>query len=148
MVEPREYRGKRIDNGEWIEGIPYAEYMICGMTTAYYDDEVPMSEYREFDYVEIDPSTVGQFVGKTDKDKDKIYEGDYLGDWCKDINGNEVMGHYGVVTYYAEECRWVLADETGEWNDWTYEDCAMPENWGNLYKLGTIHDATVEGVAE
>ena len=42
MTEIREYRGKRVDNGEWVYGMPYADYMICGMTTAYYDDEVPM----------------------------------------------------------------------------------------------------------
>ena len=60
MTEIRKYRGKRLDTGEWVYGMPYADYIICGMTTAYYDDEVPMSEYREFDYVAVDPSTVGR----------------------------------------------------------------------------------------
>ena len=24
------FRGKRVDNGAWVYGVPYAEYMICG----------------------------------------------------------------------------------------------------------------------
>ena len=70
------FRGKRVDNGEWVYGVPCAEYMVCDMTTVYCDDEIPMSKYAEIDYVEIDTATVGQFTGFHDMHGKKIYEGD------------------------------------------------------------------------
>jgi uncharacterized phage protein (TIGR01671 family) len=72
------FKAKRKDNGEWIEGVPYAEYMICGMTTAYCDDEVPRSNYVEFDYIEIIPETIGKYIGKKDKNGVKIFKGDII----------------------------------------------------------------------
>lgn len=100
MTEIREYRGKRVDNGEWVYGMPYADYMICGMTTAYYDDEVPMSEYREFDYVEVDPETVGQWSGTIErkpvygKTLNKVFDGDnvrcYGGEYLNGVYEHDV----------------------------------------------------------
>ena len=133
------FKAKRIDNGEWEFG-NYSEY------------EEPTEIPTQDGYIEssikltfinnelVDPNTVCQYVNREDKDKAKIFEGDYLGDWCEDDNGNEILGHYGVVTYYAEECRWILTDENGKWNDWTDEDEAKPENWGNLYLLDNKFD--------
>jgi uncharacterized phage protein (TIGR01671 family) len=72
------FKAKRKDNGEWIEGVPYAEYMVCGMTTAYYDDEVPMSKYVELDFVEVIPETIGQYMWMKDKNGEKLFKGDII----------------------------------------------------------------------
>ena len=80
------YIGGECIKGKWVEGVPYGEYMICGMTTAYYDDEVPMSKYVEFDYLEVIPETVGQYSGFKDgkhADGKEIYQGDK----CRDNKG-------------------------------------------------------------
>lgn len=96
------YRGKRIDNGEWIEGyyteLPVGslaatifsndEEIVCEDTASYiikvfarqhsnYSNGTPL-QVIECEKYKVVPETVGQYTGLTDKNGEKIFEGGYI----------------------------------------------------------------------
>ena len=62
------FKAKRKDDGKWVEGYYYKmwenHYVLWGM-----NNDKP-------DMIEIDPETLCQYTGMTDKDGDKIWEND------------------------------------------------------------------------
>lgn len=118
------FRGKRTDNGEWVEGYYYkAKYCrtddkLCDYITIPYIEQcnLPNSHYI------VKPETVGQCIGLKDRNGINIFEGDivdvlydvnYIGVATERIGVFEVvhngcfMGQKGGVRYYfipSDEC--------------------------------------------
>lgn len=116
------FRGKRIDNGEWI----YGDY------TKYAFTEKPCICDKEH-WAEIDPSTIGQYTGLTDKGK-KIFEGDIVKReftlWHGETKKTRET-QIGVVVYSNRDCGFQVEKK-----------CNLRKPWDGdtIEVIGNIHD--------
>ena len=125
------FRGKRLDNGEWTEG-----YLLEQNTPSYNAYVVPHimieqdnrhTDILEHEIEEVDPATVGQYTGLTDKNGKKIFEGDIVegGDF-------DAEEGYGVIRW--EDGAFEVATET-------FLGTFHENYWGKDFEIiGNIHD--------
>jgi hypothetical protein len=92
------FRGKRIDNGEWVEGylVKLPSAIQIGIDySPWYIIVPPVDPDDDGGRYNVDPETVGQYTGLTDNNGSKIFEGDI-------VEGSDFTvedGGYGVVSF-------------------------------------------------
>ena len=92
------FRGKRVDNGEWIDGF----YAKSGDRTFILIDNDFAVGYVIMK--EVYPETVGQFTGLTDENGRKVFEGDILIDDNNWFKGLVVFRHIGISPDFDDSC--------------------------------------------
>ena len=131
------FRAKRKDNGEWVEGYfakgkwyldEKERFAIIPLDLSFY----PHCEISE--WIEIDPETLCQFIGKKDKHGKKI--------WENDIVKHEISCTIGMVKWYEEDyVGWCVDDVQIDEQQFTDEMWSECEVIGNVFE----HSELLEG---
>ena len=116
------FRGKRTDNGEWVYGNLIDSDSIVGEIVDF-DEEYFIPEF----WYKVDPETVGQFTGLTDKNGTKIFDGDIVR--LYDDSEDELVN--GAIVFNADFCSFCVSMKG-------HEDVMLMAHWqyeviGNIY---------------
>lgn len=117
------FRGKRVDNGEWMEGDLIQsrdKTYIHPKANSFRVSETGLSKLIVLR--EVYPETVGEYTGLTDKNGKKIFEGDF-------IRSNSGRGY---IEYYPNDCAFDVVDDHGFL--WLISEMS------NIEVIGNIHD--------
>ena len=132
------FRGKRCDNGEWVQGFYvradhhwhkngiHKDWIICGASAN-------GGWFALHNKYAVKSETVGQFTGLTDKNGKKVFENDIIV-ICYETDGEEFT-ETKRVHYNEKECCWYPM----RWEE-CCEYCDHYTEVKSIEVIGNIHD--------
>ncbi len=115
------FRGRRLDNGEWVYGSH-----LQGASDFIAEDVGLVDGHWEVH--KLQDETVGQFIGLMDKDKNKAFVGDILGDKESGIN---FLIEFDRGVFYAVYHGQAIKNRQEAWKVLKLDSVAI---------IGNIHD--------
>lgn len=113
------FRGKRIENGEWVYGSLVLWYDgSISIETGVYDAQM----------YAVDPATIGQYTGLTDKNGKRIFEGDLI-----TIPGSKRQGLPAPVKWSNFDARFEVCRRG-------FNPICLDGDEGIYEVIGNIHD--------
>ena len=122
------FRGKRLDNGEWVEGdLVHSVYKVGDTCVGKFGCTLGMHQ--------VDPSTVGQYTGLKDKNGKRIFEGDIIQYYERQLDGKDTPvcdvvayteGGFAVKSYFL--------------NNWLWDSVHGNIQLRDVEVIGNIHD--------
>lgn len=123
------FRGKRLDNGEWVYGDLIKNQGRCFVYHATSETTIKDNDDNKISVVAVavDLDTVGQFTGLPDKDSEQIFEGDIL-----------------MYDYYSRPIIEMVSFRDGRFvticQNHPDSDCSLIMNAKKATVIGNIHD--------
>ena len=119
------FRGKRKDTGEWVQGFINPPCNICFETV----ETVEESDPPVWNDYAVDPETVGQYIGLTDRNGRRIFEGDVVKHYLL-VNDSD-LSETGCVAFDQDRCVYFRTPGRTP----LYKHCR-----GNYEVIGNVYD--------